>query len=275
MFRVKKIKRLSVILLAVLVLLIFLHYLKILQPVENLVVGIFSPAQHQVYVAGSEINNFYTNLSSKKDLVGANRKLDEEVKRLIVENAQLKTEIQECKEITQQTDFLQSQGFVAVIAKVIGRNPQPGRQAIILNKGQKDGIQKDMPVITSNGIIVGQIIESFGSSSQAILVNDSQSRIAAIIENEYQSKGIVSGEHGIGLKMDLIPQNELIKEDEIVVTSGLEQSIPRGLVVGKITRVANEPNSFFQSASIQSLVKIDNLTIVSVLISPSYDKDFN
>ncbi len=275
MYRLDKIKRLPLIILAVLILLIFLHYVGILNPIESFAVKVFSPFQHQTYVFGSKINNFYTNITSKKDLIRSNEELNNEVKRLVVENAQLRSEIYECKEISLQTDFLKSQGFNAVIAKVIGRNPQPGRQAIILNKGKKDGIQKDMPVITAGGIIIGKIFESYISSCQVILINDSQSRTAALIENDHQSNGVISGEHGIGLKMELIPQNELAQEGQTVVTSGLENSIPRGLVVGKISRIINEPNSFFQTALIQPLVKIDNLTIVSVLVGQDYVKDTN
>ena len=104
-----------------------------------------------------------------------------------------------------------------------------------------------------------------------LLIYDSYSRMAALIQNESQSKGIVMGEHGLSLKMELIPKNELIKENDIVVTSGLEQNIPQGLVIGKISRFLNEPNDFFQTAWLQSPIKVDNLIFVSVLISPAYD----
>ena len=91
------------------------------------------------------------------------------------------------------------------------------------------------------------------------------------MENETKSQGVVIGEHGLSLKMELIGQNEVVKEGETVVTSGLEPTIPRGLVIGKISRVLAEPNSFFQTAFIQSLVKVDSLVVVSVLKSVNDD----
>ncbi len=275
MFNLDKIKKLSFILLAVLVLLIFLHHFGILQPIENLIVDVVSPIQQGTYFVGSKINNTYGNFSTKTDLIASNKDLEKEVKRLIVENSQLRMQIQEFEEMNLQAEFLDSQRFQAIIAKVIGRNPQPGRQAIILDKGSRHGIKKDMPVITANGIMVGKIIESFGNISHAVLVNDPHSQIAAMVENEHQSKGVVTGEHGIGLRMELILQNEIVNENDVVITSGLEFSIPKGLVIGKINRVLNEPNNFFQVALIQSLAKIDGLTMVSVLINRDYDENPN
>jgi len=271
MFNFIKRTRLSVILLAVVVLLIFLHYLGVIKPIEGLVIKILSPVQQRVYSLGVSINNFYSNLTIKKDLNEANKKLAEELNRLTVENAQLKVQLQENKEFSKEQEFLEAKGFKGVVAHIIGKNSEPAQQIIILDKGEKAGIKIGFPVITAEGVIVGKIYQVKNYSSEAILIYDSYSRMAALIQNESQSKGIVMGEHGLSLKMELIPKNELIKENDIVVTSGLEQNIPQGLVIGKISRFLNEPNDFFQTAWLQSPIKVDNLIFVSVLISPAYD----
>lgn len=271
MFNFIKRTKLSVILLIAVILLIFLHYLGLIQPVENLVIKILSPVQQRIYSLGVSINSFYSNLTVKQDLKEANGKLEEEVNRLTTENAQLKVQLQENKEFLEQKDFLAAKGFKGVIAHIIGKNSEPALSVIILDKGENDGIKINFPLVTAQGIIVGKIYRVNTYSSEAILINDSRSRIAALIQNENQSKGIVTGEHGLSLKMELIPKNELIKENDIVVTSGLEPTIPEGLVIGKISRFLNEPNDFFQIAWLQSPIKVDNLTYVSVFISPLYD----
>ena len=271
MFKFLKSSRLSLILLAVIILLIFLHYLSILSPLENLLIRSFSPLQAIVYSFGSKINGFYSGLIGQKDLAQANIGLKNEVEKLTIENAQLKTLLQESQEFLAQKDFLTATGYQAVAAKVIGKNPETARQAIILNKGSADGVRIDLPVITSGGIIIGKISQVKKNSSEVILVNDSRSRVAAMIQNESNSRGVVIGEHGLSLKMELIPQNEVVNIDDLVVTSGIESSIPQGLVVGKVSRVLAEPNSFFQTVGLKSLIKIDNLTIVTILTMPKYD----
>jgi rod shape-determining protein MreC len=271
MFKFLKSSRPPLILLAVVVLLIFLHYIGLIKPIENLAVRILAPIQHRIYAWGADFNSLYASLSVSRDLVEVNKELEAEIESLTVANAQLKILLTESQALSDQTDFLTAAGFEAVQAKVIGKNPEPNLQAIILNKGLVDGIRVDLPLVVAEGIMVGKISKVKANSSEAILINDSRSRIAAMVQNETESKGVIVGEHSLSLKMELIPQNEEVKADDVVVTSGLEPTIPRGLVIGKISRVQTEPNSFWQTAWLQSLVKIDNLTIVSILTSPQYD----
>ena len=271
MLKFLKTRKLSVVLLAVIVLLIFLHYVGILKPIENLAIRMLAPVQYRVYSLGSNFNGFYSNFVTSRNLFEENKRLEEELKELTIADVQLRTQFEEIKAMASQRDFLESSGFQAVIARVIGKNPEPSRQVIILNKGSKDGIKVDFPLITDEGIIVGKISQIKSNSAEAVLINDSASRIAALVQNENNSQGIVMGEHGLSLKLELISQNEAIKEGDIVVTSGLEPAIPKGLIIGKISQVLTEPNSFFQTASIRPLVKIDNLTVVSVLIGPEDD----
>src|SRR3989344_3593000 len=113
--------KLSVALLAVVILLIFLHYFKILSPIENLAVRILSPIQNKIYVLGVKINNFYSSTGFRKDLVKINLELEEKVNNLIIENSQLKMMLLEQQELDQQYNFLQSAGLDAIVAKVIGK----------------------------------------------------------------------------------------------------------------------------------------------------------
>jgi len=248
-----------------------LHYIGILKPVEDLTIRILAPIQHRVYAVSTGINNFYSSFSVSKDLGVENKRLVEEIKKLTIDNVQLKTQLQEQGEFLVQNDFLTASGLEAITAKVIGKNPEPNLQSIILNKGSQDGLAVGFSLITADGIMVGKISKVKKNSAEAILINDSRSRIAAMVQNESEAKGVVIGEHGLSLKMELIPQSDLVQEDEIVVTSGLEPTVPRGLVIGRISRVISEPNSFFQTAWLQPLVRVENLTVVSILRQPSYD----
>jgi len=177
----------------------------------------------------------------------------------------LRLKLQENEEQSKQCQFVSEAKLDAVVTRIIGKNPEPNMQSIILDKGQKDGIIPGLPVISEKGIIVGKIHAVKNLSSEAILINDSRSQIAGLILNQANSKGVVSGEHGLSLKMELIPLNEGVSVGDIVTTSGIEALIPRGLIVGKVNRIVAEPNSFFQTVYLQSLVKLDNLTIVSVI----------
>ncbi len=267
MLKFLRTRPLALVLLAVTVLLIFLHLVGILKPVEGLVFRIFSPLQHRIYAWGSGFNNIYSSLTSRGNLVEENSRLQTQVATLAAANAQLKVKLEESGQLEVQRNFLESLGIKAIAARVIGKNPEANWQSIILDKGEKDGIKVGMPLIVGEGIMVGKIFSVNANNSQAILINDARSRVAAIIQTATNSQGVVVGEHGLSLKMELIPQNEVIREGDLVITSGLEPSITRGLVIGKISRIESESNNLFQTAYIQSLVKIDNLTVVSILIN--------
>ena len=268
MFRFFKTKPLSFILLVVILLLIFLHYVGVLGFFEGLVFEVFSPVQYRVYSLGASFNNIYSGLTSRDTLVKDNEKLKEEIAVLAAQNSQLKVMLQEIRELSEQKDFIDYLGLQAITARVVGKNPEANFQSIILNKGYRDGVRENYPLITGQGIMVGKIFSVDQNSSQAILINDSRSRIAAVVQNPTGSQGVVVGEHGLSLRMELIPQNESIVQGDLVVTSGLEPAIARGLVIGKINRIQSEPNGLFQTAYIQPFIRVDNLTVVSILINP-------
>jgi len=267
MIRFIKKTRLSIIFLVVVILLIFLNYFGIFSFAENIFIKIFSPLQSEIYSLGTKINNFYSGKPVGDNLIEKNQELEEQISQLLIENAQLKIILEESKQIDEQYNFLQREGLQGITARVIGKNPEPNLNSIILNKGSNDGIKVDMPLIISEGIMIGKIFKVKAGSSEAILLNDSLSRVAALVQNESNSKGAVVGEHGLSLKMELIPQNEKVETGDLVVTSGLESTIPKGLVIGKVIETFSEPNSFFQVARIQPLTRLDNLTIVSILIN--------
>lgn len=263
--------KLSFGLLVVVVLLIFLHLVGILRPVEDLMVRIFAPVQTRVYALGTNINNLYLTVSGQNEPLRINQELEQEIQRLTTNNAELKIQLEEAQALLVQQDFLKTFSLSSITARVIGQNPEPDIQAIILDKGSAHGVEPEMPLITDSGIMVGKILSVKPHSSEAILINDSLSRVSAVIQNESTSQGVVVGEHGLSLIMELVPQNEEVKINDLVVTAGIEPSIPRGLVIGVISRVVTEPNSLFQTVRVKSLVRVDKLTVVSILIGPSND----
>jgi len=155
-----------------------------------------------------------------------------------------------------------------VLAKVIFSEEDDSavkNKSIFINKGSGDGIQKGMAAVSGEGVVVGKVVDVKANMSKICLVVDQDCKFAASIKNYDKTAGIVQGELGLTAKMDLIPQTEDVKVGDIVVTSGLEQFINEGLVIGKVSEVKKENNELWQNATIETLVNLDNLKIVSVL----------
>ena len=139
-------------------------------------------------------------------------------------------------------------------------------QTIMIDKGKHDGLYPGLAVVSSEGIIVGKIVEVKDEISEVFLSNNSECKLAATLLNESKTSGITEGDLGLTIKMNFIPQDIDIKIGDIVVTSGLEQPIPRGLVIGSVLGVDKENNELWQTATIEPLLDAGALTIVSVIL---------
>jgi len=77
----------------------------------------------------------------------------------------------------------------------------------------------------------------------------------------------VEGGYGISLRMNLIPRDEAVRIGDQVVSSGLEKNIPRGLLIGTVAVIENEPYKPFQQAILNSVADLSKLTVVGALLT--------
>lgn len=255
MFKFRLRLHLATLLLAVSLLLIFLHYFKILSPFEDFLVKILNPAQHFILSITNKINP------------GENDK-SVEVRKLIIENERLRVLVEECQSLKKQLEFLQTSDFQYVMAKVLSREMMGGVAGLVIEAGKNQGLMTGLPVIFEEGILVGKVSEVNNNFAKVILLTDNHSETAAAWSDNPQTIGVVSGEYGLNMKMELIPKEAGVKIGEIVVTSGIEPNIPRGLVIGEIARFEEAGDGFFRTAYLNSLISLNKINVVSVLIPP-------
>lgn len=192
---------------------------------------------------------------------------ESKLSKMEVDNARQKLMQDENTELKKMLSFYREKNTTSTLAYVIGKEISEVDQVLVLDQGQNAGISVGQPVIAGEGVLVGMVIKVTPQTSLFRLVNDNQSRIAATILNRDHSLGVVEGGYGISLRMGLIPRDETILVGDQIVTSGLEQNIPRGLVIGSVTAVENEPYQPFQQAILTPAINVSKLTIVGVLTS--------
>ena len=169
--------------------------------------------------------------------------------------------------LREQLHFSTGTNKEGIGAEAIGRGIDPIATTIVINRGSRDGIQVGRAVVVGNGIFIGKIVSVHEKSAIVQLINDTQSRIAATILNHDHSLGIVEGGFGISVRLKFIPQNEEVKVGDIVVSSGLQENIPRGLVIGTVEAVEKKPQEPFQQAILRPLRNLNDITAVMVLLS--------
>jgi rod shape-determining protein MreC len=250
--------------LTLVLLIIFLHIKGTLKPIENLTASTVRPVQYCLNSIGNKFSNFFSTVSSISSLQKKNKELTTEIGRLNAEIVKLKELEIENKALREQLGFAQKSSYRLLPAEIIGRDPEGFFQYLIINKGKKDGVGKGMFVLSS-GHLVGKVTEVYNRSAKLSLITNPAVSVGIIIQGS-RATGILRGELGGGLIIDMIPQNEIIQPGGAVCTSGLEGDYPRGLVLGEIESVKSEPNELFQKATVRSQIDFKKLEIVFIAL---------
>ncbi|MEA3272929.1 MAG: rod shape-determining protein MreC [Patescibacteria group bacterium] len=246
--------------------IILLYILGILTPVENIILKTATPVGNVFRGFFGFFDNTYQKFLSGKDFEEENKRLRERIKELIAERVELDILQEENTSLKKMLSFLDEKNYENVTARVVGKTAEGDISAIIINKGKRDGITNNLPVITKSGILIGKIIKVTQLTSTVLLLSDGNSKIAGMVQNSDKTIGLIKGGYGLGVRMELIPQTEIIETDEIVITSGAEPEIPKGLLIGTVESTVKEPHTPFQTVIIKPLVDYDKIDIVSILI---------
>ena len=203
-------------------------------------------------------------LGSIGNLKSENEKLIEENQRLVAEVSRLKDESEENRIMRKELELGTKKNFHAEAGFIIAQDPQGLDSFAVIDKGKNAGFEKGMPVIISNGLLVGRIAEVFPNTTRVVFITDPESAINARIEDS-GARGIVRGEFGLGIKMDMISQVEEVKEGDTVITSGLGGEMPHGLVIGRVNQASQSSDRLFQQATLLPAVDFSELRIVFVI----------
>jgi rod shape-determining protein MreC len=261
-FTSKLIKLIAVV--GICLLLVFLNPHSLFNPIRAFLYTIAYPFQKTFYLLSDKTENTYDFLKSIGELKNENQRLEKENDSLAAENADLATEKKENETLRDQLGLVPRDKYNLESSYVIGQDPQKLGSWLMIDKGSANGIEVNMPVIVSDGILIGKVQEVYPTSSKVSLLTDSSSSINAL-DLETSSKGIIRGEYGLGIVLDMVEQTDVINNGDTVVTSGLGSDVPKGLLIGKIQETGNSQDKLFQQALITPRVKYSKLDVVFVI----------
>lgn len=206
---------------------------------------------------------FTENESLRQEVIELEKKLDQYTgllqrqKDIEAENLRLSLALDFKSQHRNQLDL--------VLAQVVGRDPSNWNQRIILDQGSDDGISVDMAVMTSVGL-VGKIIAVTPNTSVVMLMIDPESSVGARIMENRITPGAVQGTGSSqNMQMVHLAHDEEIREGDTVITSGFSQVYPKGIMIGTVTEVIEDPNGLTKKAAIQPFVDFSKLEEVFVV----------
>ncbi len=176
---------------------------------------------------------------------------------------------QENAELRAALSFVKRTGVSTIAAGIIARAPDGTTTRFVIDRGISDGLSVGLAVISGDGVLVGKIVSVSSSTATVAAVTDRGSATAASLLNETRTIGIAKGINGGLMQVEYIPHDELIRVNDLLVTSGLETNVPDGLLLGIVNAVQSEPTSAFQAALVEPLVDARRLYSILVLIPKS------
>jgi rod shape-determining protein MreC len=199
------------------------------------------------------------------DMAYTIRKIDSfkgENERLQAENRNLNFRLQQMNEIQRENDQLRKQlkfeqeTCAAGVCmdfhpgRIIGRSPDSNGNFILTDLGTEDGAHAGSAIAVSGGMMIGKVMEVSGGYSKVMLLTASDSSVNCLTQAT-RANGLLRGKYSTGVKLEMIDQSEQLNPGDVVITSGLETGIPKGLLLGKISSVEQSPNTVFKSADIE------------------------
>lgn len=224
------------------------------------------PAQNVTAFVGYHVGHLASFFASIGTLKKENERLSEENTNLKAENVALADQSRENEMLRQELQLAPRNTFNLLSAEVIGRDDVSSGGAVLINKGTASGVEKGMAVIVGSGTFIGRVIEMTPFSSRVLLVSDSGSAINAVA-GMHEARGVVRGEYGLGLVLDMVLQSDTLVSGDEVITSGLGGDMPRGLLIGSVTSIEPSADRLFQRATLASPIRLDRIRFVSVIVN--------
>ena len=227
-------------------------------------VGAFSPFERAGNHGIGHLRETWRHYFALQNASRDNEQLRRENDELKMQVNQLQSKAIEADRLALLLNFHKSHENVPMLgARVIATSAGTASATIMLDRGAKDHIKKNMGVITPEGV-VGKVVEVYDNTSEVLLLTDKDSGVGAMLGNS-RVQSPVGGAGEPLLVMKYVANDDTVNVGERVVTSGMDKIFPRDLPIGTITDI--KPGNPFKSIRIRPSANLERLEEVIVLLT--------
>ncbi len=242
----------------------------LLSPVKQVSGFVITPIQKGINGLGGWLSGLADNFEDAVSLRAENAQLKERVDQLTVENTQLiqnKEELDRLRELFELDQ--QYEDYEKVGARIIAKESGNWFQIFTIDKGSKDGVQKDMNVISGSGL-VGIVTEVGNSWATVRSIIDDNSSVSAMVSNT-SDQCIVAGDlrlldEGALNLVKLTDSDNKVHVGDKVVTSYISEKFLPGILIGYISELNNDSNNMTKSGLLTPVVDFRHLQEVLVIL---------
>lgn len=201
------------------------------------------------------------DISNFKELQRENKILRENIENLEKERLNLQEASLENQRLRKLLGFRESEKRKFIPSMVIARDPLGFRDTIIIDKGKKDNVQKDMVVVNGNGL-VGRVRECGWSISRVLLITDRDSVVSAIVQRTRDEGAVVGTTPGLIMKyLDLSCD---VKKGDKVMSSGFSGVFEKGILIGEVVSIKKDASGLYLNLDIKP--EVDMMRLEEVLV---------
>lgn len=229
----------------------------------------YIPANSQIVKIVRDIREYINGIFHLNQIIAENKRLKEELSKLNSDKItieEIKSENAKLKELLGLKDQIKLSASYE-IARVVQRSQEAWLNYFIIDKGEKNGVKKNMVVINNQGLI-GYIIDTGTNWAKVITVLDPDFSASAMVVRTREI-GVVRGSVNLLSKrlceLRYISKDSKVKLNDIVITSGMGEIFPKGIAIGKVVQIKNDKFELTKNIVIEPLVDIENVEYVMVL----------
>ena len=215
--------------------------------------------------AGGVVSEF-TALKGARD---ENKALREQVERLTEERDKAREMAAQDAQLRAAYGVPGQPGYHTIAANVIARDASIWFRRITIDRGTNDGVKMSMPVTTAVGI-VGRVVALGPNFAEVQLITDRHAGAGAMLQKS-RDMGVVRGLDNARCELRDIPSGREVQIGDVVESTGLDGIYPKGLVIGTIESVEDDPNAPSHRIVLKPEAPLDRVEIVMVLLVESRD----
>ncbi len=225
---------------------------------------ISSPIQKSLWTAGDNISDFFEGIFRTGDLKKESEDFKLRIQELLAENTSLKELEKENQVLREALELGLQKNFRLALADVISKDA--GGDALLVNMGLRDGLSEDMPVVTSQKVLLGRVAKVYDSFSYVSLISDKESSFDAEI-SDTKITGVVKGKGNLKLELDLISQDKEVNLGDLIISTALGGMYPKGILVGSIKEIERSDIQPFYRISVFPFFDIQELENVFIILN--------
>jgi rod shape-determining protein MreC len=233
--------------------------------------SVLIPPQRLVASAIHGVKGVWTGYAGLRGARDENRRLQEQVRSLETQLQATQEQIGEASRLREVLELRPILPFPTMAAQVIAREGVPWFRNVTIDKGQKDGVILNAPVLGVGGVL-GRVVAVGPTAAKVQLLLDRDCGVGVRIERT-RTTAVVAGQVAFSdsgtseLLMKYVPVLADVVVGDVVVTSGLDQIYPKGLVVGRV-RSVGKGSGLFKEVAVQPSANFERIEEVMIATSP-------